>query len=237
MKNRIVVYTAITKDYDDFRDPKFVSNQCDYVCFTDDPNLTSTIWDFKPFPPIHLDQIRQCRKLKIMAHQFLPEFDYSIWVDGNLAIIGNIDELIDQCFVQGKHEFYTFKHPWRDCIYKEAKECNKQGKDSEKIIRKQMKLYRAKNYPENNGLIESNVLFRSHHSSAVMKIMEQWWNEVSNYSRRDQLSFNYIAWKNNFHYGYLPGNSRGESNYFLHRYEHIVKDINQINHGTHFTRE
>ena len=25
--------------------------------------------------------------------------------------------------------------------------------------------------------------------------MEKWWNEIINYSHRDQLSFNYILWK------------------------------------------
>jgi len=26
--------------------------------------------------------------------------------------------------------------------------------------------------------------------------MEKWWKEIENYSYRDQLSFNYIKWKN-----------------------------------------
>ena len=28
--------------------------------------------------------------------------------------------------------------------------------------------------------------------------MEDWWKIVSTQSKRDQLSFNYVAWKNNF---------------------------------------
>lgn len=30
--------------------------------------------------------------------------------------------------------------------------------------------------------------------------MEDWYSEVVNYSFRDQLSFNYVCWKNNFMY-------------------------------------
>ena len=38
--------------------------------------------------------------------------------------------------------------------------------------------------------------------------MEDWWSEIKYNSKRDQLSFNYIAWKNNFKFNYIPGQTR-----------------------------
>ena len=49
--------------------------------------------------------------------------------------------------------------------------------------------------------------------------MEDWWLEIKHNSRRDQLSFNYIAWKNNFNFKYLDGDSR-KNKYFLQTGRH-----------------
>ena len=54
--------------------------------------------------------------------------------------------------------------------------------------------------------------------------MEDWWTEIKYGSRRDQLSFNYIAWKNNFKFNYLEGDSR-KNEYFLQTGPHQKKKI------------
>jgi hypothetical protein len=43
--------------------------------------------------------------------------------------------------------------------------------------------------------------------------MEDWWTEIKYGSRRDQLSFNYVAWKNNLKFNYIEGDSR-DNKYF-----------------------
>lgn len=226
MKKDVVVYTAITKGYDDLKMPYSVSDRCDYVCFTDDPSIDGNgLWDIRPFPNPELDQVRKCRQLKILPHVYFPEHKYSIWVDGNIKITADIDELIEKHFDQPGPGFLSFKHPWRDCIYDEAEAviANRKGlEDSsgEKRVRDQMAKYEREGMPKNNGLIESNVILRKH-TPEVNWIMEQWWEEVKMHSRRDQLSFNYVAWKNHFNYGLLDGCSRWDTNkYFKITNEH-----------------
>ncbi|WP_337019103.1 glycosyltransferase domain-containing protein [Oceanobacillus massiliensis] len=227
MKKDVVIYTAISKGYDDLKIPYSVSDRCDYVCFTDDPSLHGGPWDVRPFPneDQRLDQIRKCRQVKIQPHVFLPEYQYSIWVDGNIEITADIDELIEKHFDQPGPGFLSFDHPWRDCIYVEAEGVieNKKGIEigyGDRRVRDQMAKYRAEGMPEKNGLIESNVIMRKH-TPEVKKVMDQWWQEVKTHSRRDQLSFNYVAWKNNFSYGHLEGCSRWNTNkYFEIKYEH-----------------
>ena len=41
-----------------------------------------------------------------------------------------------------------------------------------------------------------------------MKVMEDWWIEIKYGSRRDQLSFNYVAWKQNLKFNYIDGDIR-----------------------------
>lgn len=218
MKNKIAVYTAITNGYDSLKDPIHLSKDIDYICFTDNPNIKSSIWEVVAIPNNDLDEVRKCRQIKILPHIFLKDYQYSIWIDGNIDIISDINELVSEYFERKKCDLVTFKHPFRDCIYEEAMECIKLKKDDEKIILKQMEKYEKNNYPKNAGLIESNVILRRHNSPHVMKVMEDWWQEVENFSRRDQLSFNYVAWLNKFNYDFLPGNSRNNSKYFNVRY-------------------
>ena len=57
-------------------------------------------------------------------------------------------------------------------------------------------------------LLSSGVLYRRHTDSEVIKVMEDWWVEIKRGSKRDQLSFNYSAWKNNFDFEYINNDVR-----------------------------
>ena len=45
---------------------------------------------------------------------------------------------------------------------------------------------------------------RNHNLSSVIKTMEDWWLELKYWSKRDQLSFPYVCWKNKFKYKFIP---------------------------------
>ena len=75
-----------------------------------------------------------------------------------------------------------------------------QKKDSPEVILNQINRYKAENYPKKWGMIASGILFRKHNDPQVIKVMNTWWEELKYQSRRDQLSFNYACWKNNFKY-------------------------------------
>ena len=60
--------------------------------------------------------------------------------------------------------------------------------------------YMSDNYPKDNGLICGRFILRNHNDSNCIKLMESWWNEIELHSARDQISFNYVSWKNNSNY-------------------------------------
>ena len=66
------------------------------------------------------------------------------------------------------------------------------------VIDSHMLLLRSLNYPQSNGLTENSMIYRRHHNEQLKEVMEDWWWWVSNYSRRDQLSFNYVIWNRDF---------------------------------------
>ena len=190
-----VVYSAITGGYDTIKEPKFINPDWDYILFTDNPEIKSDIWQIRLIEnEENLDATRLARKVKIMGHKYLQDYDYSIWIDGKLEIYGNLEKYIREN--RKSEPLLCFGHYLHDCIYQELDLCTKLKKDDETLMNKQIEKYKKEGYPEHNGLVETGLLVREIHNADVKKVMEIWWDEVKNYSTRDQLSFNYALWKN-----------------------------------------
>ncbi len=234
--NKTVIYTAIFGDKDNLIEPEFVPENCDFVCFTDQ-DFQSSIWQVKKVEPKFEDPVRNARMYKILPHKFLSEYEYSVWVDGNLVVKGDINKLINKylqknnlaIFDHNQHTKRWKKLFWvkntedcRDCIYDEYEylldRYEKLGiyKDDPELMKKQIEKYKKENYPENNGLAVTMIILRKHNEKDITKTMENWWSEIKNHSRRDQLSFNFVAWKNNLSFIYMKGDSR-RNKYFLHK--------------------
>lgn|SRR5690606_11964827 len=94
---------------------------------------------------------------------------------------------------------YEFTSPdSRTCIYEEYEailELRKTGvyKDDEDVMKRCIQHLKSNGYPSNNGLIKSSCLVRRHNCTTIIKVMVDWWDMVLNFSKRDQLSFNYVA--------------------------------------------
>ncbi len=197
-KSRLVIYTVIVGNYDTLKTPEFIDENCDYVCFTDNKKLSSEIWQIRLVENDELDNTRFQRMYKVLPHKFLPEYEYSIYIDGNVRIVGSFREFVRQ---QWKGAcLMGLKHPSRNNIYDEATVCINFKKDSSEIIKRQIERYTSEGYKADNGLIVSNIIFRKHNDNELIKVMEDWWKEIKENSRRDQLSFNYVCWKNHFAY-------------------------------------
>ena len=197
-KNKKVVYTCITGGYDTLIDPKCISDGFDYICFTDNADLKSDIWQIRPLPneTEGLSTVKKQRYVKINPHKHLKEYDFSIWVDGNVEINGSLNEFVKE-YMTDDCSVYVPKHPSRNCIYAEARVVLRMRKDKFENIDPQIKRYEKDGFPKNNGLLQSNILLRKHNKKDCIKLMEAWFNELKDGSHRDQLSFNYASWKNN----------------------------------------
>lgn len=192
-----VVYTCITGNYDRLIDPKYITPDFDYVCFTDNADFRSDIWDIRPMPKEcdGLTQVKRQRYVKINPHLLLSDYDISIWVDGNVSLKGDLDKLLDEV-LRDDCSVYVPKHPQRNCIYMEERAVKRMKKDSSSITKKQIDRYRSEGFPKNYGLLQSNILIRKHNNDDCIRLMEEWFKEVKDGSHRDQLSFNYVLWKN-----------------------------------------
>jgi hypothetical protein len=206
MKN-ICVYTCITGDYDNLKELKFKEDGIDYLCFTNNRKIKSNTWKVIYFEDFTLDNHRLSRKIKILGHPIINDnYDISVWVDGSIVIEKSIKEFIKQFCSIDNYVFAGFKHHNRDCIYDEAKECLRLKKDDVKIMNKQMKKYRDEHYPEHNGLMEMTVFVKKNNDKKVKETMNLWFDILCNYSKRDQLSFCYAAYKTGLKYKQIEMN-------------------------------
>lgn len=195
-----VMYSCISGGYDEVITDFVPNPKYDYVLFTDSPKLlkhkTYLWWQIRPLAFSEKDSVRNARWHKLHPHVLFPEYTHSVWVDSNVQISGmNVYTLIDK-HIRAHHKIAISLHPERDCIYDEANKCIMMSKDNPDLINRQMSILRKDSFPAHAGLYETNLLLRRHMDPQIMDLCEQWWSFVCDYSRRDQLSFNYLLWKN-----------------------------------------
>lgn len=199
-----IVYTAVAGDYDEAL-PTVPTAGVRYVRFCDAKDGAPG-WQHRDFQETDADPVRTAKRPKVLPHLHLRGAAWSVWVDGNVRLLGDARELVAEVAASGL-PIGVFRHPERGCAYEEAMECIRRGKDQAGAVLAQMERYRAADYPQRNGLAECNVIVRQHGSTAVAAAMQLWWSEITRGSRRDQLSFNYALWRAGLRYHEL-GNGK-----------------------------
>lgn len=233
MNKKIVVYTAIFGDYSGLIDQPKLKN-VDYICYTDKKDLKSKRWQIvNVSQPIKNDNTRSNRYYKILPHKHLSEaYDISVYIDGNVLILKDFSDLITEKISGAKMSCFDHNQNKGDatnCIYKEYEaileiaRSSGNFKDNPEVMKKQVEGFKADGYPKNNGLITASILIRKHFDQEVIDLMEAWWHIVLNQSKRDQLSFNYVAWKLNFNSLALIDGDVREGNPWFYMISHRQK--------------
>lgn len=184
-----VIYTAIFGKYDDLKEPSFVTKGWKYVCFTDQ-DIASPVWEIRKVPVMDCGPAKTARYYKIMFHKHI-ETEFSIWIDGTFII--NTD--LNRWWKRFKEPFTAAQHPYDNCIYKDAESCMSAGKGHLKTIERQIALYKVIGIRKNSGLIASGMLMRQK-TEAVKKFCKAWWNQVDQWSERDQIAWGYANFLN-----------------------------------------
>ena len=220
--NKKVLYTAIFGEYDTLKDPEYINSDWDYVCYTNNPRLTSKVYIIKVVPEIHNNGRKSARMIKVLSHLFLIGYDYSLWVDGSVKLRGkNVDELVDSLSSDDNY-ILIHKHVKRDCLYLEKDACIKANKDSADTLDKQINYYKAQGMPEGGGLFESAQILRKQLDHNTHKLNSEWWKQIDQFSVRDQVSLPFVMWKFDFKYKAMTGSQ------WLDPYFHIYNHQNKV---------
>ena len=202
-QGRGVVYSCITGGYDALRDPLYIDDDLDYIFFTDSKKTSSDIWEIRELPDLDsLSPQALARSVKLFPWKYLPEYDYSIWIDGKIQQHGSISEYIGLYSVSSP--MLCFNHYECIGINDEANLIIKMGKEDPDIVSGQLSSYRKEGYPDDINAVDTCILVRDHSDELLRKVMSDWWEELTKWSMRDQLSFGYVCWKNGLIYDTSP---------------------------------
>lgn len=150
-----------------------------YSCFTpgyDDPVQDGRIY-VDPSDIFKSDRLN-AKLPKIFPKRYLPEHEYSIWVDANIELSCSPEELINLLPVN--KTVAVFKHPFRETIQQEIEACK--NLDSEENL-----LYHSK---REGKLAACGIIIRKNHYNN-RAFENAWFREILFGSCRDQLSFPY----------------------------------------------
>ncbi|MBQ8750595.1 MAG: DUF616 domain-containing protein [Alphaproteobacteria bacterium] len=199
-QNKGVVYTCITGGYDDLIEHTYKYSNWDYVCFCDNEELIKKGekrgWKIYPLRFNKLDDVRNARWHKTHPHILFPKYKYSIWIDGNIDVCGSLMFEKTNEGIKDKRIIMAPLHPKRKCVYEEAIAVKNSRKDDDEVVDSFVKVIEKEGYPLQNGLHETGILYREHNNHIVKKMMNEWFSIIKRYSKRDQLSFDYLLWKN-----------------------------------------
>ena len=201
MSGKLVVYSAIFGGKDSYREPP--DGDYDVVLFTDrPPESTRRAMVFEV--PSGEHPRRTARLYKTTPHILFPHADYTLWMDG-LIEVREIDPMKACLEHLADADVAAHHNKESSCIYDAAHICIRGKVDDPTVINRQMARYRAEGYPEGFGLVETGIVMRRNNPD-VTRFNEMWKSEILKGSVRDQLSFNYVAWKTGIRLKYIPGN-------------------------------
>jgi len=194
------IYTCITGKYDTIIQHEYISSDWDYICFTDNNELLKHknigIWQIRMAKKKNFNKTKNARWHKTHPHVLLPEYEESIWVDANVNI--KTSKLFDILNDKSKNAVLLLPaHYKRNCIYQECDAVIDSQNDTVSNVNKARKFLIKQGMPSNFGMNETNIIYRKHKNIKVINLMEQWYKCINKYSKRDQLSWTYVLWKNN----------------------------------------
>ena len=194
---KIVVYSVITGDYDNVKDPLYVTPDVDYVLFTN-VDVEVKVWKVVKVANDGLSDLFLSRRIKMLPHLYLPpKYDMSIYVDANVFVFGDITMLATR--LNGHCGFAVAAHSIRNNVTDEMQELVALNKVDAALAQSVLLRYRNEGFNDDLGLAECTVLVRRHDDKDVIGLMNEWWNEfVENKVYRDQISLPYCIWKTHY---------------------------------------
>ena len=136
---------------------------------------------------------------KFFGWQLAPDYEYYLWVDGNISLnsTDSVKYFYDSC--QGS-DIVVLKHPSRPNIRQEVRYTRK-GINQQSIY--MVSRYSNESLKEMYDVIESDKeylddllvvggIFMYRNTPVVHKMMKEWWYYVTRYIVQDQISFPYV---------------------------------------------
>lgn len=214
----MIVYTTVFGRTDPLHEPK-VRGNARFVCFTDQP-IESDNWEIVRLPKQEAPT-RASRLTKALPHIQFPAAEWTLWMDANFTL------LVDPESLKQHGEFVNFVHPDRTRITDEAEAIIRLGKAKEDATRRQLAAYHAEGFDTDANpmtVLSCDGVILRRHTDAVKAVNEAWAQELRTHTLRDQMSLDYVCWKQGFSLSRWPGSHRSNPYFHFTHYKRPVND-------------
>ena len=225
----LAIYTVLTGDKEPLGNPTahLESTETDlrlsFICFTDNPGLKSNIWRCQELNTNALPPEKSSRRPKALPHVYLPNYQYSLYID-NICELKRLPNSNDLNVCNKSNYLYRlFKHNTRTSIVEECLAIAALGYDTSENLIRQLESY--KKVIQLNAvtpLSTCTVLLREHSNSNVIQHGIMWWEHILNYSKRDQMSFDFCRLATGLKIDYFEG-SKFENN-LIHAHSNVTSN-------------
>lgn len=202
----------ITSGYDELKEPIHNNPEWDFICFTDDESLSSDRWQIVLLEnPSKLNAHFLSRRPKILPHLYLPEYEYTLYIDAAYRVTGDLNDLVD------------FENP----ISLVIRDLNRSIEDEvadllkyKTIIKDEaerlISYLRADNSELSKGTYYMGGLIGRKQTDQIAKMMEEWWWLITHVFHRDQPWLQYLL----HNYKITPGeySTRWVRNYMSYHF-------------------
>jgi hypothetical protein len=223
---KIAFYTAIYGDYDILKPPinKESKNQIDYFIFKDNEVKIDGFKSLVLSKFTNKSNSWKARYAKLNAHKYLLEYDYLVWFDGSFQI--DEKEILNLIRDNQNVDLFLFKHPTRNCAYKEIAACYLSFKESTIKLFLQNLLYRIRGFRKDSGLYATGIFIRKY-STQTNVFFEEWFKHVHYLSKRDQISLPFVLEKHKLKLLVLSKNIYDSSLGYFYKHSKSIYSTNK----------
>ena len=187
----IVVYTTLFGSFDELKPIEAIPG-IDFLCFTDSSDSVKG-WTTVLVEDRCDDANLSAKEYKVLPHRFLTKYRYSLYVDASFFFFGDLANFIGR-WLYGRR-FVMFRHAERNDAYDEAEAVLCNFRHEPKAVVDQMAHYEHKGLPHGAGLAEAGFIWREHGNPDISRLMETWWEQITRFTKRDQLSLCFLMWE------------------------------------------
>lgn len=211
---KVCVYTAIHGAHDELRPALPQTVDCDFICFTDQPDLPRDRgWRIIQAKRREAHPRMRAKFFKVLSHRAFPggrlawrhdpvaallgrrpRYDALVWIDGCIQVTSP-DFVASFVAHVGGTGWSMLRHPDRDCIYEEAIGSRGLRKYDGQPLEDQVAAYRAEGFPAHHGLMACTVIARRTDAPALAALNEAWWRENLEWTYQDQISLPVVLWR------------------------------------------
>lgn len=203
----IALITAIYDSYDELK-PVLPQSGADveWICVHDGnpPDADAAQgWTlvYEPRPGVHPNRAAKHPKYEPWKYTDAP---VSLWVDASFRVVSDRFAVEATAGLTEEEPIAQFQHPWRDCLFAEAKESAGLAKYAGEPVLEQADAYSLAGHPEVWGLWATGVIARRH-TDAVRELGARWLAETYEWSFQDQISQPYALRETGLRPAAFPG--------------------------------